>query len=63
MPNNVAVLGDGKAIPQDPVNGWSYGPGMMSIVLNGTTCYQLKAGTIGQVQAIFGCLGTPVVVP
>jgi hypothetical protein len=36
---------------------------MMSVVLNGTSCDQVKAGTIAEVQAIFGCPDTPIVIP
>ena len=62
-PQNIAVLGDGKEIPKDPVNGWSYGPGMTTVVINGTTCAQFKAGAIQQVQTIFGCPGVTIVIP
>jgi hypothetical protein len=63
VPSNIAVLGDGKAIPRDPVNGWSYGPGMMSVVVNGSTCDRVKAGAIQVVEAIFGCPDIPIVIP
>lgn len=63
VPANIAVLGDGKAIPADPVNGWSYGPGMMSLVVNGSTCDQVKAGTLQVIEAIFGCPDTPIIIP
>jgi hypothetical protein len=62
-PTNIVVLGDGKAIPKDPVNGWSYGAGMMSVVVNGTTCDQVKAGGIQVVEAIFGCPDIPISIP
>jgi hypothetical protein len=62
-PQNIAVLGDGKQIPKDPVNGWSYGPGMTAVVVNGSACAQVKAGTIQEVQAVFGCPGVTIVIP
>jgi hypothetical protein len=62
-PTNIAVLGDNKAIPKDPVNGWSYGAGMTSVVLNGTSCAGVTAGTIQQVSTIFGCPGVTIVIP
>jgi hypothetical protein len=62
-PTNIAVLGDGKSIGKDPVNGWSYGPGMTSVVLNGTACAAVKAGTIQQVETIFGCPGVVIIIP
>jgi hypothetical protein len=62
-PTNIAVTGDNKIIPKDPVNGWSYGPGMMSVILNGTSCEAVKAGTIQQVQTIFGCPNMIIIPP
>jgi hypothetical protein len=62
-PNNIAVLGDGKQIPKDPANGWSYGAGMTSIQLNGTACDNVKNKTVKNIQAIFGCPGEVIIIP
>jgi hypothetical protein len=56
-PNNVAVNIDGMRVQPDPVNGWSYGAGNRSIVLNGALCEKLKSGAAKNVQIIYGCGG------
>jgi hypothetical protein len=63
VPDNIAVTGGGMRIPRDPthMNGWDYGTGQMSIVLYGSYCDRAKAGTLSDVQAIFGCPG--IVIP
>jgi hypothetical protein len=63
VPDNIAVNGGGMRIPRDPthMNGWDYGTGQMSIVLYGSYCDRAKAGTLKDVQAIFGCPG--IVIP
>jgi hypothetical protein len=60
-PDNILVEGDGTPIPQDPTNGWQYGPGQTSIILNGTACDAVKNQTIQTVKAIFGCGTVPIV--
>ena len=54
-PNNIAVDADGVRVPKDPTDGWSYGPNMTSIVLNGTWCTKLQSGTVQAVEASFAC--------
>jgi len=56
-PDRVTVSANGMMVPRDPthVNGWDYGPGMMSIVFYGMWCQNLQNGTINDVRAIFGC--------
>jgi hypothetical protein len=60
-PSNIGVYSDPgmKKIPKDVthVNGWDYGAGMKSIELFGAACDAVKAKTITNVQAIFGCPG------
>jgi hypothetical protein len=63
--NNVAISADTAAgtpieIPQDPTNGWSYGPGMQSVNLNGTSCDSLKNGTYSNFQFYYACPGTTI---
>jgi hypothetical protein len=62
-PTNIAVLGDNKVINKDPTNGWSYGAGMTSVVLNGTSCQGVMSGAIQQVSTIFGCPNMTIIVP
>jgi hypothetical protein len=57
VPGNIAVYGDGAKIPASATDGWSYGTGMRSVILNGPTCDKVKAGTIKDVQTYFGCPG------
>jgi hypothetical protein len=57
VPGNIAVYGDGVRIPESPTDGWSYGTGMRSIVLNGPTCDKVKAKQIVNVTTYFGCPG------
>jgi hypothetical protein len=47
-------------IPNDPTNGWSYGPNMQSINLNGTSCMNLKSGTYSNFQFYYACPGTTI---
>lgn len=57
VPNNIGVYGDGVKIPPSATDGWTYGTGMRSVILNGPTCDKVKAGTIKDVQTYFGCPG------
>jgi len=57
-PNNIAVDADGMRVPKDPSNGWSYGPNMTSIQLNGSWCTNLQNGTVTSVEATFACGST-----
>jgi hypothetical protein len=62
-PTNIAVLIDGHAIPRDPTNGWEYGAGVMSVVLAGTSCDQVRDGATHQIEAIFGCPTGTILIP
>jgi hypothetical protein len=57
LPDLVTINANGVTIPRDKshMNGWDYGPGNASIVFYGSYCDQLKAGSINDVKAIFGC--------
>jgi hypothetical protein len=61
---NVAISADSASgtieIPQDPTNGWSYGPNMQSVNLNGTSCANLKNGTYSNFQFYYACPGTTI---
>ena len=44
-------------LPRDATNGWTYADASMAaIVLHGTACDQVKAGTLTDVTIIFNCL-------
>jgi hypothetical protein len=60
VPDNVAVEVDGVRIARDSSQGWQYGPGNTTVVLNGAVCDRLKAGTAKNVQIIFGCPGVVI---
>jgi hypothetical protein len=60
VPSNVAVEVDGMRVARDPSQGWDYGPGNGSIVLNGALCDRLKAGTAKNVQILYGCPGITI---
>jgi hypothetical protein len=61
---NVAISADSASgtieIPPDPTNGWSYGPNMQSVNLNGTSCANLKNGTYTNFQFYYACAGTTI---
>ncbi len=64
---NVAISADdgsGKPIeiPQDATNGWSYGPNMTTVVLNGTSCTNLQNGTYSNFQFYYACTGQPIII-
>src|SRR5262249_10089846 len=56
-PDLVSITANGQMVPRDPshMNGWDYGPGMMSIQFYGSYCQNLQSGMIMNVMAIFGC--------
>ncbi|HEX7506979.1 MAG TPA: vWA domain-containing protein [Polyangia bacterium] len=57
-PNNIAVYLDTNLLAKDPTNGWSLS-GTQTVVLNGTACNAITAGTATRVRVLFGCLGGP----
>jgi hypothetical protein len=64
---NVAISADdtaGKpvAIPHDPNNGWSYGPDMTTVVLNGSACNNLQSGAYSNFQFYYACAGQPIII-
>jgi hypothetical protein len=59
-PNEVHVKVGGAVVKQDPADGWSFGPDMKSIRLNGAACTRAKQveDQMGpDVQIVFGCPG------
>jgi hypothetical protein len=61
---NVAISADSGGntieIPADPANGWSYGPNMQTVILNGTACASLKNGTYTNFQFYYACGGVSI---
>ena len=45
------------SIPRDPthMNGWDYDPATNQITFYGPACDALKAGTVTDVDIVFGC--------
>jgi hypothetical protein len=56
-PGNIAVYMDGNLLTKDDPNGWSFGGGTQTVVINGTSCDAITAGTATKVQVLFGCPG------
>jgi Mg-chelatase subunit ChlD len=57
LPNSMAVYLDRNLVAKDDANGWSFGGNTQTIVLTGTSCDAITAGTATQVQVLFGCPG------
>jgi hypothetical protein len=57
--NNVAVYLDKKLVQKDDVNGWSFGGGNQTILLNGDACSKVTSGQATTVELYFGCPGQP----
>jgi hypothetical protein len=58
-PNNIAVYLDGNLLTKDDPNGWSFGGNSQTVVIGGTSCDAITAGTATKVQVLFGCPGGP----
>ena len=56
-PNNVAVYLDKSIVPQDSINGWSFGANSQTIIFGGTFCDKIISGSAASVQVLFGCPG------
>jgi hypothetical protein len=56
-PGNIAVYLDGNILQKDDPNGWSFGGSTQSVVIGGTSCDAITAGTATKVQVLFGCPG------
>jgi von Willebrand factor type A domain len=57
-PDNIAVYLNKKLVAKDPVNGWSFGPSALVVVLNGSSCAEATSGN-ETVQILFGCPNGP----
>jgi hypothetical protein len=57
--DNVAVYLDKNLVQKDGNNGWSFGAGNQTVVLNGSSCEKVKSGVASNVQILVGCEGDP----
>jgi hypothetical protein len=48
---------DPTAVPRDDTNGWSYDPVTKKLTFNGSSCDQVKSGTVTDIDVVFGCPG------
>jgi hypothetical protein len=51
---------DPTGIAKDATNGWSYDPVTNKLSFNGSSCTQLKSGTVKDIDVVYGCAG-PVI--
>lgn len=51
---------DPTGVPKDGTNGWTYDPVTKKLTFNGTSCTQLKGGTVTDIDVVYGCPG-PIV--
>ena len=58
-PGNMAAYLDGNLMTKDDANGWTLGANTQTIVLTGTSCTAMTAGTATEVRVLFGCPGGP----
>jgi hypothetical protein len=57
--NNVAVYLDKKLVEKDAQDGWSFGGGNRTVILNGDACEQVTSGKATSVEVLVGCEGVP----
>lgn len=46
---------DPAGVPMDPINGWTYDPATNSVTFHGTACDAIKAGTVVDIDMVYGC--------
>lgn len=49
------VTVDNRTLPNDVLDGWSFGAGRNSIIFNGTACARLRSGDFKKTAITFGC--------
>lgn len=47
-------------VPYDPTNGWTYDPLTNTITFHGTACASIKAGSIVDIDIVYGCNEPPI---
>jgi hypothetical protein len=58
-PSLVFVYVDKQIVQKDASNGWDFGADNSTIVLHGSVCDAMMAGTSKLVEIVFGCPGVP----
>jgi len=53
--NNVAVYLDKNLVDKNPENGWSFGGGNKTVILNGDACEKVTSGKATTVELYIGC--------
>ena len=55
--SEIYVFFDKQPVPRDPTHasGWDYDAALNQIVFYGASCAALEAGTVADVQVVFGC--------
>jgi hypothetical protein len=58
-PDLYAFFNKTTAVPRDPghTSGWDYDPATMTLTFFGGFCDQLRAGTVSDVDIVYGCAG------
>jgi hypothetical protein len=51
---------DPAGILEDAGNGWTYDPATKKLTFHGTSCDQLKGGTVSDVDVVYGCPGPTI---
>lgn len=54
-PGEIYVFFNNTALGGDATNGWTYDAATNTVTFHGTSCDQLKAGTVTDVDVVFGC--------
>ena len=60
MDASIFVHFNDQSIAEDPVNGWTYDPATMTLTFNGTSCDELRGGSVDDLNIVNSC---PVFVP
>lgn len=58
-PNLVYVYVDKQLVQKDPTNGWGFGSNNTTVVLHGSVCDAVMAGSSKLVEIVFGCPNVP----
>ena len=58
-PSQLYVFSNSQPVPADAVNGYSYDPGIPSVVLHGAACDALKNTPSTKIQVVYGCPTPP----
>jgi hypothetical protein len=48
---------DPMGVDEDPAEGWTYDPATMTLRFNGGACAAIQAGTVTDIDVVYGCEG------